>query len=698
MVLCAVQSVFATQASAPTGPANMQTTPPPQVPALLLGSAWYPEQWPESRWERDLILMQEAHLHVVRVGEFAWSALEPTEGHYELDWLERAIDLAGKHGIFTVLGTPTATPPAWLTAKYPEVLRIDENGRRDEHGNRLQYSWSSPKYRTLSREIVEKLARRFGHNPYVIGWQIDNEISQTSTDDDTRAQFQLWLHARYGTLDALNARWTTAYWSQSYTDWSQIPIPKHGGLDRGNPGLLLCWRLFITDTWQSYLMNQIEVIRPHSDVRQFITTNTMGFFQYYDHYVTESVLDLAAWDDYMPDGKVDPLWNGMAHDLTRGFKRKNFWVMETQPGFVNWSSVNVSLNLGDERALVWHDIAHGADAVNFWQWRSALNGQEQYHGTVIGADGTPVPLYREVQQIGAEFEKLGPVLAGTHVVSEVAILHSYGSRWAIEWQPQSDKFDPLQEMARYYGPLRRAVQSLDIVSPDVDLSSYKLVVAPALNLITASEASNLSAYVKAGGNLVLTARSGMKDDDNGLQPNRQPGPLEALLGGRVEQFYALAKPVPIEGELLHSEATIWAELLSTSSQETKVLLRYGKSNGWLDGQPAIITRRVGSGSITYVGTVLDESAMRTLTSWLLAQSHATPAMLTVPDGVEASVRASEGKGKDDKVRAVHILINFSGKEQTVRLPATMEDEMHEGREVREVVLPVSGVAVLNESR
>ena len=669
---------------------HAQTTQP-APPPLLLGSAWYPEQWPESRWESDLTLMQQAHLHVVRVGEFAWSSLEPSEGKFDLDWLERAINLAGKHGIYTVLGTPTATPPAWLTARYPETLRIDENGHRDEHGNRLQYNWSNPKYREMSRIIATKLAERFGHNPYVVGWQIDNEISQTSTDEGTQKQFQSWLQSRYGTLDNLNARWTTTYWSESYSGWSQIPIPKHGGVDSGNPGLLLCWREFISDTWRSYLLNQIEVIRPLSDGRQFFTTNTMGFFQYYDHYVTEAILDLAAWDDYMPDGKVDFIGNGMEHDLTRGFKRKNFWVMETQPGNVNWSSVNVALAPGDERALAWHDVAHGADAVNFWQWRSARNGQEQYHGTILGADGTPLPLYPEIQQIGAEFEKLGPLLADTHVVSEVALLHSYESRWAIEWQPQSNKFDPLEEMRRYYAPLRRRVQSVDIVSPDVDLSGYKLVVAPALNLITESQAQALIAYVKGGGNLVLTPRSGMKDADNALQPERQPGPLASLLGGRVEQFYALAVPVAVNGELLQTQTTTWGELLSTSAPDTKVVLRYGKANGWLDGKPAVITRRVGKGSITYIGTIFDAAAMQVLADWLLKQANVAAASLIVPDGVEASVRY----GKD---KAVHIIVNFSEREQTVHLPTAMIDELNQGRSIREVTLPVSGVAVLRESR
>ena len=669
-------------------PQNSVAVAPP--PALMLGAAWYPEQWPESRWEADLQLMQEAHLHVIRVGEFAWSTEEPSEGNFQLEWLERAINLAGKHGIYTVLGTPTATPPAWLTQKYPETLRIDNNGRRDEHGNRLQYNWSNAKYRELSRVIVKKLAERFGHNPYVIGWQLDNEISQTSTDEGTARLFQQWLKTRYVTLEELNARWTTTYWSQTYSDWSQIPIPKREGVDTGNPGLLLCWRLFTSDTWRSYLENQIAEIRPRADARQFITTNTMGFFQWYDHYDTESVLDLAAWDDYMPDGKIDPVRNGMAHDLTRGFKRKNFWVMETQPGFVNWSSVNVALPPGDERALIWHDIAHGADAVSFWQWRSALNGQEQYHGTLVGANGKPVPLYSEVQRTGAELERLAPVLAGTHVESEVALLHSYEARWAMEWQPQSDKFDPLEEMARYYAPLRKAVQSVDIVSPDVDLSQYKLVVAPALNMITAKEASNLSAYVRAGGNLVLTPRSGMKDDSNALWPQLQPGPLADLLGGDVAEFYALDAPVTVNGSLLNGEATIWGERLETSAPDTEVVLRYGDENGWLANQPAMLTRKMGKGSITYIGAVLDAASMETLSAWLLKKAGVQAAVFRVPDGVEASERV-------DAQRKLHILVNLSDKEQTIPLPEPMTDEMNGGT-VDSLRLPKSGVAVLSERR
>ncbi|SEG46080.1 beta-galactosidase [Bryocella elongata] len=667
-----------------------RTAAAPPPPPLMLGDAWYPEQWPESRWEADLTLMQQAHIQVVRIAEFAWSSMEPSEGVYKLDWLERAVNMAGKHGIYTVLGTPTAAPPAWLTQKYPQTLRVDANGKRDEHGGRQQFSFDDPKYRVFAHEIAQKMAEKLGHNPYVIGWQIDNELAADSFDEGTQKQFQQWLKKKYGTLDNLNTRWTTSYWSETFQDWSQIPLPKHNGVDAGNPGLMLNWRLFVSDTWRSYLKNQIDAIRPLADKRQWITTNTMGYFDQYDHYVTEDILDIAAWDDYMGDGKIDQVRNGFAHDMARGFKRKNFWVMETQPGFVNWYPVNIALKPGDERALIWHDIAHGADAVSFWQWRSALNGQEQYHGVLVGADGTPVPVYDEIKRTGEELDRLAPVLAGTTPHADVAMLYSYESRWAIEWQKHTNKFDSVEEIARYYAPLRRATQSVDVLSPDADLSQYKLVIAPAFNLVTQKQADHLMAYVKAGGNLVLTARSAMKDEDNSLWPARQPGPFVSMLGGRVEQFYALDKPVAIEGATAApgAEATIWAEQLSTSSPKAEVLLHYGEGNGWLTGHPAVIQNKVGAGSITYIGAVLDAKTTASLVDALLAQAHATPAEIAVPEGVEASTRYSDHT-------SVHILINLSDKPQTVALPRAMKDELN-GGQAQSVSLPISGVAVLSE--
>jgi beta-galactosidase len=672
------QMVFAQTGDSNRAGSSFADTRPP----LFLGTAWYPEQWPEQRWDADLSLMEQASIRFVRIGEFAWSAMEPSEGRYDFDWLDRAIALAAKHRIYVVLGTPTAAPPAWLTQKYPETLRMKEDGRRDEHGNRQQFNWADPKYREFARDIAERMAKRFGHNPNVIGWQIDNEYANASFGEDVKKQFQDWLKAHYGTLDNLNTRWTTAYWSQAYSDWSQIPIET----SYGNPGLLLAWKHFVSDTWRSYQRNQLDAIRANSDARQFITTNMMGWFDEYDHYVVSQDLDLASWDDYIGTGHLDPVRNGATHDLTRGFLQKNFWVMETQPGFVNWQRVNNSLDKGEVRAMAWHDIGHGADAVSYWQWRSALNGQEEYHGTLVGADGTPAPLYSEVAQIGREFAHAGPALAGTSVHSEVAILYSYDSRWAIDWQRHNAGYDPVAALLSYYGPIRALAQSVDIDPPTASLAKYKLVIAPALNLLTAEAAQNLITYVRNGGDLVLGQRSGMKDADNSLQPERQPGPLVDLLGGRVEQYYALNDAVPIAGQWGNGSSSLWAELLSTKSPDTEVLMRYGKSNGWLDGEPAAITRKVGKGRITYIGAWLDNATMKNAAKWMIETSGVKAAFGAVPDGVDVYPRSGDGKN-------VYILINFAEDAKTIPLPAAMHNVLS-GQTVSTVTLDRYGVAIL----
>ncbi|MBB5327974.1 beta-galactosidase [Tunturiibacter gelidoferens] len=652
--------------------------------ALGLGAAWYPEQWPESRWDADLSLMEQAHINFVRVGEFAWSTIEPHEGEFHLEWLEHAVRAAERHHIAVVMGTPSAAPPAWLTQKYPETLRTMENGRKDGHGNRQQFDWSDPKYRELSRRIAEKMAEAFGHDANVIGWQIDNEYANESYGDTTQAQFQSWLHAKYGTLENLNARWATAYWSETYQEWNQIPIAEHGG----NPGLMLNWKEFVSDTWRSYQKNQLDAIRAHADPRQMITTNMMGWFDAYDHYTVAQDLDFASWDDYVGTGHLDPVRNGATHDLTRGFLRKNFWVMETQPGFVNWQTDNNALDKGEVRAMAWNAIGHGSEAVEYWQWRSALNGQEQYHGTLVGADGTPVPLYGEVKQIGAEFEKAASALAGTTVRSEVAVLQDYSSRWAINWQKHNKAFDPVDALLSYYAPLHKLAGSVDVVADTAPLTQYKLVVAPALNVLTPEAARNLEAYVRTGGNLVLGQRSAMKDEDNSLFPERQPGPLAAMLGARVEQFYALDQPVPVSGMWGDAQDTTWAEQLDITDQATQVLMSYGTSNGWLDGQPAAVTRKVGRGTITYIGTELDTAAMRRAAEWMLKVSGLPRVLPEMPEDVDVAIRSNE------KSRIL-ILTNY-GSEIRVKLPHSMHDVL-KGGDTTSVSLSRFGVVVLQDA-
>jgi beta-galactosidase len=653
----------------------------PGTPPLLLGAAWYPEQWPESHWDADLTLMEQAHIGMVRVGEFAWSTMEPSEGNYQLDWLERAVRAAERHHIQVVIGTPTAAPPTWLRTKYPETLLTLEDGKLDVHGHRAQFDFGSAKYRELARAIDEKLAQKFGHDPDVIGWQIDNEIGNASYGEDNRRQFQEWLRAKYKTLDNLNARWTTSYWSQTYDDWSQILIETHGA----NPGLMLNWKEFCSDTLRSYVKNQTDVIRANSDLRQKITTNMMGWYDGYDHYVVAQDLDFASWDNYVGSGHLSVASVGPSHDLIRGLLHKNFWVMETQPGFVNWTSDNTSLDKGEVRAMAWNDVGHGAECVSFWQWRSALNGQEQYHGVLVGPDGKPVPVYDEAKQIGEEFAKAGPALVGTSVESDVAVLADYDSRWAINWQRHNQKFDPIEELERYYNPLRSLARSVDIVSDTSPLARYKLVVAPALNVLSPAAVENLKAYVRGGGHLVLGPRSGMKDEDNSLFTERQPGPLEDMLGAHVEQYYALDKPISLDGSWGNAQDSVWAEQLDVTSPETKTLMHYGVSNGFLDDQPAAVTRKVGNGSITYIGAVLDVNTMKAAAKWMLQEGGVASVLPGLPWDVDVAVRSGNGK-------RVFIITNY-GVPKTITLPEGMEDLLT-GAKATKVDLAKYGVAIL----
>jgi len=651
--------------------------------AILVGTAWYPEQWPESRWEEDLRLMEAANIKLVRIAEFSWSRMEPSEGHYDLDWLERAVAAAAKHHIVSVLGTPTATPPAWLTQKYPEILRVEPDGRRVTHGNRAHASATSPIYREYCRKISTEMAKRFGHNVDVAGWQIDNEYGYAlmSYDDLTRKKFQDWLQNKYKTVENLNTLWTTAYWSETYDNWGEVPIPVGGH----NPGLQLEWKRFVTDTWKDYQANQIAAIRKYAEPRQFITGNFMGFFDGFDHYVITEPLTFASWDDYVGSGHLDADFNGLSHDLTRGFKRENFWVMETQPGAVNWAGVNNFLNRGEVRAMAWQAVAHGADEVGYWQWRSALNGQEQYHGTLVGADGTPVPVYKEVSQLGREFSKVQEAFRGTTPQSEVALLYSYDSHWAIQFQKHNQKYDDIGLLKSYYRALRKLTQSVDVISAKSPLEGYKLVVAPSLNVLPRAVAEHLLNYVRSGGHLVLGPRSGLKDEHSELLAQRQPGYLADALGGRVEQFYALEKDFSVSGKWGSGQASIWAEQLSALNPDTQILMRFGKSNGWLDDQPAAITRSYGKGSIAYIGAILDEKLMKAAAEWMVKESGVAPAFISVPDSVEVSVRSGGDK-------RVFVLINFGQETQKVNLGKKMKLLLSDGQG-ESVELPPYGVEV-----
>lgn len=650
---------------------------------LHIGSSYYPEHWPEASWAKDINLMKAAGFTVTRMAEFAWSTMEPAEGNFDLDWLEHAIEQIAAADMVSVLGTPTAAPPAWLIEKHPDILAVDESGRRVQFGNRCHYCVNSTEFHQATLRIVTAMAKHFGKNPNVIGWQIDNEFNRVCYCEHCRSLFQKFLEKKYGSLDHLNESWSTRYWSQTYSSWEQIPIPIGGH----NPGLMLEFRRFTTESYRKFQKLQIDALRAHIPTDVWITHNFMGWFDGFDHYEVSKDLDMVSWDWYIGTGSHDYLSSGAIHDLTRGFKRRNFWLMETQPGNVNWSWVNNSLNKGEARAMAWHAVAHGADAILYWQWRSALGGQEQFHGTLVDQSGQPRPFYEEAAALAQDFSKTSSVLAGTKPAADVAMLNSYDNRWSVYAQRHHSDFDYVNHFNHYYRPLAARNMAVEVISADASLDGFKLVIAPTLILLNEVRAAQLKTFVENGGHLVLTIRSGMKADTNALLPLRQPGLLAEITGVEVEDYYALLNPVPVAGESFSGESKLWAERLKVKDEaNTKIIARYGKSNGWLDDQPAITSHPYGKGQVTYVGAYLDEDSQGKLIDELV-RSAGVVSLLETPTGVEARKRINTNGDE------VFILINHNQTEKQINLPWQAREHLS-GKDLNSLQLTPYDVAIL----
>ncbi|MFC1462885.1 beta-galactosidase [Verrucomicrobiota bacterium] len=652
---------------------------------MYYGCAWYPEHWKEERWPEDLRLMREAGMNVVRIAEFAWSRIEPTEGSYDLAWLVRAVEQAAAYDIAAVVGTPSATPPAWLTQKYPEVLSANEQGIPDQHGARCHYNVTSPLYRDLCAKVATQMAIALGQHGNVIGWQIDNEYWRTTFDPHTRKRWHKWLEKRYGTLDDLNSAWATNYWSQTYTDWSQIPMAGKWG----NPCLVLAMRQFFTDMYVEFQKVQIDALRRAIDDRQWITHNAHAHRDL-DWVKIGQGLDLLSWDPYVGASHLAPESFGWVSDLCRNIlPQRKHWVIETQPGRISWSSVNTDLHRGETRNLAWHFFGHGADAVLFWQWRSALGGQEQYHGTVVASDGTPRPVYEEIAQTGRELKVAAEALDGKRPKGDVAVLFTYPDLWAIAEQRHHRDFDAINHMQSYYRALRERGITVDIVDPHIaELSDYTLVVAPNLHILEDSIVDKLKSYISGGGHLFLGARSGFKDAHNALLPSRQPGAaLSPLLGAHVEEYYALAEPAELSGELGPGQATIWAEPLAVEADDAKILLSYGPGNDWLADKPAMVSRASEGGRITYLGVYPDDDTADRVIDWALRTSNVPSPAFDAPAGVEVC-RLVDESGQ------AFVLNNCTDAPQDILLPTPMRDLLS-GTECKDVLnLDRRGVVVL----
>ncbi len=461
-----------------------------------LGVCYYPEHWPEERWETDAAQMVANGLTWVRIGEFAWSLMEPTPGTYDWGWLDRAIDVLGKAGLKVVLGTPSATPPRWMIDKHPDMLAVDANNQTRKFGSRRHYDFSHLGFRAEAVRIARLMAERYGKNPYIAAWQIDNEYdchdTTLSYSEAAKKGFQDWLAQRYQSTDALNRAWGNVFWSMQYDTFDQIELPNLTVTEPNHPHQL-AFRRYSSDQVVAFNKAQVDVIRPHTDAP--LIHNYMGRITTFDHWKVGADLDIASWDSYpigflsdriegTPKEKQTYLRQGhpdnqaFHHDLYRAVGRGRMWVMEQQPGPVNWAPYNPAPLPGMARLWAWEAFAHGAETVCYFRWRQAPFAQEQMHAALLRPDAEPAPAFAEAAQVAEEIAQLPEV--GT-AASPVALVFDYESAWAWDVQPQGADFDMFRLAFAAYRGLRRAGLSVDIIHPETaDLSAYKLVLAPGL--------------------------------------------------------------------------------------------------------------------------------------------------------------------------------------------------------------------------
>jgi len=651
---------------------------------VILGVDYYPEHWPEERWETDARMMKSAGLDVVRIAEFAWSKIEPNPDVYDFGWLDRSIQLLSEAGLQVILGTPTAAPPAWLARGHPDTLPVDEHGRRREFGGRRHYCANSIEMQERTRRVVSAMAKHYGKRVEIIGWQIDNEFGGGRTArcfcPNCEKQFRIWLKDHYGSLEALNDAWGTVFWSQTYSDWIEINPPRQAA-EQPNPSQVLDYYRFSSDSWAAYQQIQVDLLRELCDSRQFVTHNFMGLFHDLDYHKLAAPLDFATWDSY-PSGHLDrwrplvyppdstlspvepayaydvgePVITQMGHDLTRGLKQAPFWVMEQQCGQINWGAYNPGIRPGTVRLWSWHAVASGASGIVYFRWRACLYAQEQYHSGLLHHDASPDVGYEDLLLLSQEKTLLDEI-SRQPFESPVALVLDYNDLWAIQIQPHRKNFGYLRNMFVFYQALTRLGINVDIVSPQADFKGYKLLISPTALLGDSTLATRFMEYSDQGGLLLLGVRSGFNTPSKIVVDQPLPGSFRDLAGVAIKSWHSLPPGIgytlgsDLQG--LSGQATIWAEALGPdNTAQTLVTYRSGP----FSGMTAISERPLGWGRVYYCGFYPDNVQALGLLRYLVNRAG----IPTIPRLHESTIAIRRGP--------YTILLNFSDYPHIVELP------------------------------
>jgi beta-galactosidase len=670
---------------------------------LLLGVDYYPDQTPESLWEEDGRNMAEAGITNVRIAEFAWALMEPSEGKLEFGWLQRSVDILHRNKIAVILGTPSAAPPPWLTAKYPDIVEVNEHGERLHPGGRRFTCPTNATYRRLSLAIATEMAHKFAQHPAIVGWQIDNEFTLGSSGrcycDFCCAGFQSWLHSKYGSLEKINESWGTNFWSQHYTDWAQIPVPLPSGADP-NPGLALDYGRYQSFATASFLEEQLAMLRklcPH----HFVTTNNVGI-DTIDLRELYAKLDFVAFDNYPgfidmllhQQGKsgalltdVIPSMVAMQHDIGRSILHKPFLIMEEQVGKAGQSSFSPQPEKGQVRLWTYQAVAHGAMGINFFRWDTATFAAEEYWHGMLNHDRSKSPAFDEIVQTLKELKGLGPELLHSQFHAEVALYFDYDCSWAVKIQPGHYALNYMDQAMLWYGAISPSHTGIDIVGPEEDLSPYKVVFAPVVYVLSAAQAERIRQYVRGGGLFITNFRLGVKTETSQIVRTPLPGYLADVMGVALEDYvpiYAQNPHVKFGSMLAGADAEcgIWADILKPSSAEVLATYRSGQHAG----KPAITMNAFGKGKAVYIGPDLHPPDLFRVLGKFTATAG-VQRLAEAPPGVELTVRKSGSK------RWLCVL-NHKADAQRITLPGAFKDVISGERHGGATELPGYGVLIL----
>jgi beta-galactosidase len=656
---------------------------------LAWGADYNPEQWPEQVWAQDVELMREAGVNLVSVGIFSWALLERAEGEYDFGWLERVLDQLHAGGIRVDLATATASPPPWLTTKYPEMLPERADGVRLSHGSRQAYCPSSPIYRERAISLACKLADHFADHPALAAWHVGNEygchVSRCYCDRCAVA-FREWLTARYGDLDALNDAWATAFWSQHYSDWAQV-LPPRTTPTFANPGQLLDFDRFSSDALLELFKAERDVLHGVTPGVPVTTNFMVGWtFDRLDYWAWAREVDFVSNDHYTRGESAERhVELAFAADLTRGLAGGKPWLlMEHSTSAVNWQPRNIAKLPGELRRNSFAHTARGADGTLFFQWRQSKAGAERYHSAMVPHAGTDTKVFREVCQVGAEYAKLDE-LVGSTVDAPVAVVYDWQSAWAAGQpaHPTAD-FSYVDNVFALYRELWSAGVTVDFVPPSADLSGYRLVVVPSLYSVTDADARWLTEYVEGGGHALVTWMSGLTDEHGHVRLGGYPGAFRDLLGVWTEEFHPLSA-----GERVALDdggvVALWTEHLHAKA--AKVVARY--TDGPLPGVPAITRNERGEGTAWYLACGLGGDGLRRLVDAVLADADVPGG--GAPKGLEVVRRSGVRAG-----RPVSWLIAVNHADSDAELPAVGVDLLSGARVAGPLRIPAGDVVVLRE--